>query len=86
MNAARRHLHLVPAIPAAADSPVFENPDVLRLTDLLVVVGPEPDGSVGADLGLIRNESFVRLTPAEARRFAAAFAKAADDTEALATA
>lgn len=59
--------------------PDFEHPDILELAGLRAVVGPEPDGTVGADLDHVG--SFVKMTPAETRQFAAALVKAADAAE-----
>jgi hypothetical protein len=60
--------------------PTIEEPDLLYAGDLLVVLGPEPDGSVGAcfDLG----HTFV-MTAAEARQLAAAFTRAAAAAESV---
>ena len=78
-----RHLRLVPPIANTVDLTIFERPDVLDLADLRVILGPEPDGTVGADLELIHDASFVRMTPIEARQLAAAIVRAANDVEAL---
>ena len=56
--------------------PDFEHPDILDLAGLRAVIGPEPDGTVGADLD--HPGSFVAMTVAEARQLAAALINAAD--------
>jgi hypothetical protein len=56
---------------------------VLKLNQLDVVMGPEPDGSVGADFSTDRG-SYASMTPAEARQLAAAFNRVADETDRLA--
>ena len=60
---------------------IFERPDVLDLSGLRAVLGPEPDGSVGADFD--HAGSFVTMTPAEARQLADALVRAANDAAAL---
>lgn len=59
--------------------PDFEHPDILDLAGLRAVIGPEPDGTVGADLD--HPGSFVTMTVAEARQLIAALTKAADAAE-----
>ena len=79
-TATHRHLRLVPPIADTVDMTIFEHPDVLDLAGLHVVLGPEPDGTVGA---VFEFGDLVTMTPAEARALSAALAKAANDTEAL---
>ncbi len=59
--------------------PDFEHPDILDLGELRAVIGPEPDGTVGADLDHAR--SFVKMTVAEARQLIAALIEATDAAE-----
>lgn len=73
---------MVSAATGPVDPADFEHPDILELgglPGLRAVIGPEPDGTVGADLD--HPGSYVQMTPAEARQLAAALVKAADAAE-----
>ena len=59
--------------------PDFEHPDILDLAGLRAIIGPEPDGTVGADLD--HPGSYVKMSVAETRELIAALAKAADAAE-----
>ena len=58
--------------------PTVETPDIVTAGDLLAVIGPEPDGSVGASFDF--GDTFT-MTAAEARQLAAALERAADASD-----
>ncbi len=79
-TATHRLLRLVPPIADTTDLAAYENPDVVDLADLCVIVGPEPGGVVGA---VFDGSDLYTMTPAAARALAAAITRAANDVEAL---